>query len=326
MLSVVKQRINFIICLVFVLLPVTVLAQSGIVLENDFEKGTHKWERRGTASISSSKDAAASGTKSLKISGRSAFWQGGQLNLTNLLIAGKTYKFTVSAKLAKGEKSDEIKLTMQRGDNDFTGIASVTFNADEWTTMSGQFKPSGQDSYLLVFVEAARANSSFFIDDFKIELLDDVIPPQAGTILLNDFEDMTAQNWGVRGDNVQMFSSNAAGSQGLKVSGRTQPWHGLALDVSPLLFKGRTYQITVSARLVKGQPGDSLKVTILQTPLKGEVKYVDVTTPTTVTDAAWVMLAGSYTATTTGNNLLLYVGAAGATTSFYIDNFSIKAP
>ena len=33
------------------------------------------------------------------------------------------------------------------------------------------------------------------IHDFKLELAGDDTPPQKGTILQNDFEDMTAQNW-----------------------------------------------------------------------------------------------------------------------------------
>ena len=189
-----------------------------------------------------------------------------------------------------------------------------------------KFKPSGGDPYLLLYVEAGRANTSFYIDDFKIEVAGDETPAQKGTILQNDFEDLTAQNWVVRGDGVQMFSSNAAGSQSLKVTGRTAVWHGLALDISPLLFKGRTYLISVSAKLVKGQPGDSLKITMQQTPPKGEATYTPITTATIVTDGDWVTLSGEYKVTTTDNNLLLYIEAAGATTSFYIDNFVVKLP
>ena len=307
------------------LLALAVIAQSEVVLQNDFEKGLDKWETRGErVSIKSSKDEAASGTKSMKISGRAANWQGAQLNVTKLLAPGNTYKFSVAVKLAKGESPDEVKMTMQRGDSQFDGIGIVNANANEWTTIAGTFKSSGGDAYLLVYIEAKRANTLYFIDDFKIEPLGDNIPKQSGIILQNDFEDQTAQNWFVRGDNVQMFSSNASGSQSLKVTGRTQNWHGLALDVSPLIFKGRTYEFSVSAKLLKGQTKDSLKLTMAQTPLKGAVNYVEISMPKEVTDAEWVTLAGKYNATTTDNNLVIYVESAGATTSFYIDNFSLK--
>jgi endo-1,4-beta-xylanase len=321
------KKFNFVFFLfVWIISALTITAQSEIVLENDFENGTQKWTGRGAASVSSSKDQSANGTKSLRISGRSAHWHGGQLFLTKLLSPGKVYKFTVSVKLAKSEAPDEIKMTMLRGENQYDGVGSVTANANEWTTFSGKFKNSSRDSSILIYVEAARANTSYFIDDFKIELVGDDLPPQTGIILRNDFEDSTAQNWIARGEGVEMFSSNAAGSQSLKVTGRTAAWHGLALDISPLFFKGRTYLISLSAKLVKGQPSDSLKITMQQTPPKGEAQYVEVSKATTVTDSEWATLSGQYTVTTNDNNLLIYVEAANSTTSFFIDNFVIKMP
>jgi len=311
---------------VIFILSAVAAAQNAFVLANDFEKGTQKWEARGAVSIESSKDEAASGTKSLKVTKRSAFWNGAQLNVTNLISSGKTYQFTISVKLAKKEQPDEIKMTMQGGDNNFQGVGAASVNADGWTTISGKFKPSGKEPYLLVYIEAGRADTSFFIDDFKIENLGDDIPKQSGVILQNDFEDNTAQNWFERGDGVQMFSSNAAGSQSLKVAGRTKNWNGLQLDISPLIFKGRTYEFSVQVRLVKGQPKDNLLVTIQQTPQKGDVQYVNVVPPTEVTDAEWTTLTGKYTATTQDNNIIVYIEAAGATTSYFIDNFSIKIP
>lgn len=329
MFAVVRKTLIYIVCMVLfmlVLFLAAVVAQSEVVLQNDFEKGTDKWEPRGPASISTAKDQAATGAKSMRVSNRSEFWQGAQLNVTKLIQPGKSYRFTASVKLAKGEKPDDLKMTMQRGDNKYDTVAMSNVSTDEWVTLTGKFKPPGGDPYMLIYFEAIRPNTSFYVDDFKIESLGDDIPAQSGTILQNDFEDMTAQNWFVLGDNVQMFSSNAAGSQSIKVAGRTQSWHGLALDVSPIIFKGRTYEISVSVRLVKGQAPDKLKVTVKQTPPKGEAKYVEVTKSAEVTDAGWVTLTGQYTGTTNDNNLVLYVEAAGATTSFFIDNFSIKIP
>ncbi len=334
MFALVIVKLNSLFCLsslVLLLSVGTVSAQSDVVVENDFEKGTQKWEARGDrVSISSSKDHAASGEKSLKVSGRSAFWQGAQLNIIKLLPAGKIYRFTASVKLGKNEKPDNLKMTIQRGsgggESTYDNLAVVNATADEWKTVSGTFKPNGSDGYILVYFEADRASTSFFIDDFKIELAGDGIPKQEGVILQNDFEDLTAQNWIVRGENVGMFSSNAFGANSLKVSGRSANWHGLALDVSPILFKGRTYIFTVSARLVKGQKPDTLKITMLETPPKGEAKYKSLTNFTPVNDGEWVTLSGEYKVTTSDNNLLVYVEAAGAATSFHIDNFSIKIP
>jgi endo-1,4-beta-xylanase len=315
----------FTVLFVFGFLAFSVHAQTTILLQNDFEKSTENWENRGSASIKSVKDEAANGEKSMRVSGRTEFWQGCQLNLTKLLKSGATYQFTVSVKLNKKEQPDAIKMTMQRGDTVFDGVGGIDANANEWKTFSGKFRPTGGDPYLLLYIEAGRARTSFFVDDFKIETIPDA-PAQTGTLLKNDFEDMTGQNWFVRGEGVEMFSSTAAGSRGIRVDGRTEPWHGLAVDVSPIFFKGRTYLISISVKLAKGQPDDSLKLTMQQTPPKGDKSYVQIAEAKTVTDGEWVTLSGQYTATTTDNNLLIYVEAVGKTTSFFIDNFEIKMP
>ncbi len=320
-----SNRSFFLISLLLSLFVATISAQTNVVLVNDFEKGTQSWETRGErVSIKNAKDMSATGTKSLKVSGRNANWNGTQLNVTKMLSAGKTYNFSVAVKLNKGESPDDIKMTMQGGDSQYYGVAMTKADADEWTTFSGKFKPTGSDPYLLLYIEAGRDNTSFYIDDFKIEELEVEIPKQSGVLLTNDFEDMTAQNWFVNGENVQMFSSNASGSQSLKVTGRTQNWQGLALDVSPLIFKGRTYEISVSAKLLKGEAKDSLKLTMKQTPTKGEPTYTPVSAPTEVTDAEWVTLSGTYTGMTSDNNLVIYVESVGAKTSYYIDNFTLK--
>lgn len=312
-------------CLSLILSANNLFAQTNTIVSNDFEKNTQNWESRGPASISSSKEQAANGSKSLKVSNRKDFWNGAQLNVTKNLKAGKTYQFSVSLKLAKDEKPDELKMTMQRGDNNFTNIGSASVNTDQWTTISGKFKPTTDDPYFLVYIEAARPNTAYFIDDFKIDLVVEELPKQSGTILQNDFEDMTAQNWITRGDGVQMFSSNAGGSQSLKVGNRTAAWHGLALNVTPIFFKGRTYQVGVSARLVKGQTPDNLKVTVQITSPKGEITYFNISTAK-VTDSEWAALFGEFTVTTEDSNLLLYVEADGATTQYFIDNIVIKVP
>lgn len=313
--------------LIFALNTLPIYAQNEVIFQSDFEKGTQGWETRGErVSVKSSKDQAASGKKSLKVSKRNANWNGCQLNLTKTLSAGNVYKFTISVKLDEGETADEIKMTMQRGDDQFGGVGSASVSSDEWTTFSGNFNIPGTDPYLLIYVEAARPETSYYIDNFKIELVKDNTPEQTGILLQNDFEDSTAQNWLTRGDGVEIFSSTAGGSRSLKVANRTQNWHGLALDVSPKLFKGRTYQISASVKLVAGQSTDKLKIIMQQTPPGGKPTYVEIVPATKVTDAEWVTLEGEYKSTTDNNNLFILVETEGEKTSFYLDNFELKIP
>jgi endo-1,4-beta-xylanase len=304
---------------------VNVFGQNVEVLRTDFEKGTQKWEARGArVSIKTTKKQWANGKKSLKVSGRRENWQGTQLNITSKLEAGKTYLFTVSVKLDKGEKPDDIKMTMQGGDNKFYGVGAVSANDQEWKTFSGKFTNTRSAPYLLIYIEASRVNTSYFIDDFKIETVG--IPEQAGVILTTDFQDKTSQNWGTRGEGVEMFSAAAGTDISLLVNKRSEPWHGLAMDVSNLFFKGRTYQLKISAKLFNGNAAAGLKMTVEETAPDGTKSYVQVSPLTTVMDTRWETITGKYNAKTQDHKLILIVESAGASTAFFIDNFEVKIP
>ena len=76
---------------------------------------------------------------------------------------------------------------MQRGDTQYDNIGMSNVNANDGTTIEGKFKCTGRDSYLLVYIEAIRTHTAYFIDDFKIEDVGDDIPKQTGTILQKRF-------------------------------------------------------------------------------------------------------------------------------------------
>lgn len=322
------KSVIFLCALVLAFSATNVFAQDDVIVQNDFEKGTEGWETRGErVSIKSTKDEAASGKKSLKVSKRNANWNGTQLNLTKKVTGGNIYKFTVSVKLDKGEDADEIKLTMQRGDDQFGNVGKASVSADKWTTISGNFNIPGTDPYLLVFVEAARPGTSYYIDDFKIELVKDNTPEQTGTLIKNDFEDSTAQNWFTLGEGVQLFSTTAGGSRSLKVGNRTDKGHGLIKDISPHIYRKRTYQISADVKLEAGQEPDKVKIKIQQTArADGEKTFVEVVPATEVTADGWVTLEGEYSTEADITNVLVIVEAEGKNTSFYLDNFELKVP
>jgi endo-1,4-beta-xylanase len=147
-------------------------------------------------------------------------------------------------------------------------------------------------------------------------------------VILNDFEDGTAQSWVPRGGGVVLTNTTEAahgGARSLKTTGRTAGFHGPSRDMLGTLARGSTYLITVWVRLVAGQPADTLKVTMQRTPTGGSNAFDQVAVSATngVTDAAWVMLQGQYTFSTDVTGLLLYVEAAGTTSSYDIDDFSV---
>ena len=92
-----------------------------------------------------------------------------------------------------------------------------------------------------------------------------------------------------------------------------------------MLTKGTLYQFTGWVRLVSGQPADTLKITMQRTAGDGTNSFDSIIASATngVTDAAWVKLSGLYTLTTDVTALLVYVESTGATTQYYLDDFSV---
>ena len=147
----------------------------------------------------------------------------------------------------------------------------------------------------------------------------------AQTVIQNDFEDGSPQGWIPRGTSILTNTTEAAhgGSHSLKTTGRTAGFHGPSLNLLNTLQKGNVYQITAWVRLVPGQTADTLKITMQRTPAGGSNAFDQVAPSTNVTDSGWVMLQGQYSFTTDVSGLLLYIEAAGATTQYYVDDFSI---
>jgi len=302
--------------------PIT--GQTKVILANGFDDGTGKWEKRGASvSIRSTDKQAVTGKKSLFVRGRKEFWQGAQLNVTNLLKAGRTYRFSVSVRLDDGSQPAVIKMTMQRGDNRWDPLSSTIASDTAWAAFSGSFKYGGGDPYLLIYLESEDPTVSFFIDEFRIEEFD-IDEKKTGTLLKTDFQDGTAQGWLVHGAEVQVFSGMIGSNFVVKVDGRKESWQGLAIDVTPYLFKGRKYRFSISAMLSSGEATDTVRLRLRQTTDRGKEKFVEVASADDVNGALWSKLAGEVTIEEDGNYLLI-VEAARPNSAFFLDDFELSA-
>ena len=300
-----------------------VFGQSNLIVSSDFEKGTQKWERRGSVSIRTTDKEAAGGKKSLHVKGRTEFWQGAQLNVTNLVSSGKSYRFTVSVKLEQGSKPALVKMTMQKGDNLFESVAAAGATDASWTNLSGIFRPGGEP-YQLVYIESEDPRAAFYIDDFSIELFD-IGAEQKGTLVKTDFQDGTAQNWLIQGEGVQVFSGMIGSNFVVKVDGRKESWHGLAYDVTSVFYPERKYRLSISAMIGGGPPTDTIKLRVRRTTPEGKVSFDDVASADGVNSALWTKLEGEYTVPGNGTYLVI-VEAGKPETSFFLDDFELSVP
>src|ERR1044071_781499 len=101
-------------CLLILLSPQPASAQA--VVQNDFEDGTLQgWiPRGGTVVLTNTTEAAATGARSLKTTGRTAGFNGPSLNVQSTLSRGTIYQITASVRLVAGQAADPLKITVQR--------------------------------------------------------------------------------------------------------------------------------------------------------------------------------------------------------------------
>ena len=147
----------------------------------------------------------------------------------------------------------------------------------------------------------------------------------AQTVVHTDFEDGTAQGWVPRGTGTTLTSSTAqanTGTRSLLTTGRTQTFGGPSIALSTVLTRGQLYIFTVYVRMSEGQASDSIKMT-MQSTIDGGSAFNTVSGPATVTNGAWVKMVGAFTPATNATALLLYLEGASATSSYYIDDFTV---
>ncbi|MBN1888301.1 MAG: endo-1,4-beta-xylanase [Thermoflexales bacterium] len=155
-----------------------------------------------------------------------------------------------------------------------------------------------------------------------------VLAPQ-DVVIAYDFES-GPQDWVARSSTptttVEVVTEAAhGGTHSLKVTGRTQGWHGASVDVTSLLQTGVTYEISGCLRLVAGQTANDLMFSMARTT-GDSTQYTWVTNPPVqITDAGWTCIYGTYSFAE-ADQLILYVESRDATVEFYIDDVSITSP
>ena len=316
------------------LLLSTVAIRAQTIVQNDFEDGsTQNWiPRGGSVVLTNTAEAAATGARSLKTTGRTAGFNGPSLNATSLLTRGTIYQVTASVRLVTGQPATTLKVTMQRapvgGSTAFdqvTPSANVTDGA--WATLSGQYSFTTDVTDLLLYVEAADPTASFYLDDFRISVvpaLGCADPPDTSGIHTN-FESGTPEGWTPRIGRETLAVTNADAHEStysLLTTGRQATFDGPSINAAGKLCNGSRYNIGLWVKLAPGTPDTQLRVS-LQRSLGGVTNFNTIIGNTTVTANGWTRLRTTYDFGFNYNSLTLYVESASGTPSFYIDDFDI---
>ncbi len=312
-------------------------AQSTTIVQHDFEDGTTQgWiPRGGGVVLTNTTEAAATGTHSLKTTGRTQGFHGPSLNILNTLVKGATYQVTVAVRLVAGQAPTTIRVTVQRtptgGANAFDTVVSSANNGvtdASFITLTGLYSFATDVTGLLLYVEATTATSSYYIDNFTItQLAPPPGPPGNTTGASSTFESNTREGWAPRiGDEILTVTTADAhsGTFSLLTSGRTSAFRGPSFNVTNVMFNGSRYRITLWAKLAPGEPSSQLRVSLQRNLGSFPATFHTVIPNTTVTANDWVRLAFTYDLVLANTSLTLYVESNAGTASFYIDDFQIS--
>ena len=133
------------------------------------------------------------------------------------------------------------------------------------------------------------------------------------------------QSWFGRGS-AQVATSTAearTGAQSLLTTGRTDTWHGPALNANGFMPAG-TYEVEAWVKLTAGSGTDKVTLSSARTPTGGTTSYDTVGGyQVEVTDSGWTRVGGTYTFATANSGLELYLESPDATQSFYVDDVKI---
>ena len=146
--------------------------------------------------------------------------------------------------------------------------------------------------------------------------------PADGYYMQEGFES-GAGKWTSRGDNVKVASSSTGASgKGLAVTGRSDNWHGAAIELSAKDYvPGNSYSFSVMG-MQNTSASDTLKLT-LQYNLNGTENYDNVA-EATAAKGEWVQLSNAnFTIPAGASNMVLYVEADSKTNDFFIDDAAI---
>jgi len=314
-----------------------------------FDAGIEPWSGRG-ASVEHNAAEGDAAAGSIEVTGRTANWNGAQLDVTSLVTEG-TYTVTSSVKLVdSADDGAELNMGMQTpgADNEYPWVGNrTTVTAGEWVELSGQYTVDGSTPPSVLYFESGGSLADFLVDDVTITQESscdgggDGPPP--GTIAFStDFENGGLDGWEFRDNGADVPAG--APTPGVELStayaqspdhsaavvNRTSQGHGIRIEVTELLETGTQYEVTASFRFADGEePGD-----IWMSLQNGESTFSTLGQFSGMSNSGWVTVTGEFTmpSVADGDQAWVYFetaydgGAAGNTSTFYVDDISAVVP
>lgn len=157
-----------------------VIASANVLqITSDFEDGTTMgWNPKGSEKLEASTEVAHTGKYSLKVTGRTNYWEGPEINLTDKLVKGQ--KYTVSAWVYQDSgAAHEIRLTAWNPDTSsanlyegkfYVCVQNVKTESGKWAHLTGTFifDYQGELKTSTLYFESPDTGYVLYVDDISI--------------------------------------------------------------------------------------------------------------------------------------------------------------
>jgi endo-1,4-beta-xylanase len=298
-----------------------------------FEQGSREgWKPRGAnTQIASVTEAAYGGTRSLKVTARTAAWNGPELDVKPILHPGVEYEISGYVKLDGNSAAPSvIKFTMEQqptgGATTWKTVAQTETMDTSWVRLQGKYTFSGEMDALKLYVEGSNPAHAYYVDEVEIRQISE-LPSEQASDIVSGFEDGTAQGWVSRLGVETVLASNAdarTGAYSLLTTGRQKAYAGPKLDVTATVQKGSRYTVSAWVKLAPGEQQPAKVRLSVQRDYQGESVYETVVGDTAITTGGWTQLSGTYTLAHDADTVSLYLETTEGTASFYMDDFELS--
>ncbi len=141
----------------------------------DFSDGLYGWRSLGSAFVELTKEQVKTGTRSLKVTGRTASWNAALLDIDPILTDGGTYQFSVYVRLVSASEEAlghlTVRETSKSGVTEYTWISEqIPLSSEEWVLIETEpYTFSAEDlSTVSVYIEVSDGAAAYYVDEFTI--------------------------------------------------------------------------------------------------------------------------------------------------------------
>jgi GH35 family endo-1,4-beta-xylanase len=205
--------------------------EPNLVGNSSLEAGLDGWSPQGPVQLSTETESAHTGLRSVRASGRADTWQGPRFDVSALVAPERSYDVSVWASV-DGAASADVRLTAQvacaGAADQFLPIGSATATSGGWVELAGSVTvPACDGQSVALYVEGPAAGVDILVDDLALRE-----QPLPNLIPNGDFESGTAGWFPFGPTTIGTTSESHGGSQAAIVSGRTDTWQGIAMDIT----------------------------------------------------------------------------------------------